>query len=210
MQKTISVQFLSDWHISQGTGDGYKSDSIIVRDADGFPCIPGRALKGALREGAQRIGQCRKDLKEAENFFFGTRNFSLDTNNAGIVRVSTAHLPPVFAESIKGLEKREELLGDLVILRSQTAINDDGLAQSGSLRTIECALMGLELFAQIEVHTSEIEDSWVEQYFSAVCLAVKSIGGGRSRGLGRCRLTLLDTPAGKLPGTNDFLRGRGK
>jgi hypothetical protein len=41
-----------------------------------------------------------------------------------------------------------------------------------------------------------LEDSWLKQYLAAAAAMVKSIGGHRSRGLGRCRITLGEAPAG--------------
>lgn len=52
MKLHIKINFLSDYMISSGMGDGFLSDSMLVRDSNGIIYIPGRAVKGALREGA--------------------------------------------------------------------------------------------------------------------------------------------------------------
>ena len=62
MRSKLTVTFLSDWQISSGIGDGYLADSMLVRNDKGLPYIPGRALKGALREGAWILSKSgRKD-----------------------------------------------------------------------------------------------------------------------------------------------------
>ena len=211
MQKTLEVTFLSDWHISSGLGDGYRADSVLVRDGDGFPFIPGRALKGALREGARRLGQCRADLKAAENRYFGTRHDDVDSNESGRIRVSSAH----FSEAMKKLvrddfpEKRQ-IIDDVTVIRSQTALTDEGVARTSSLRSIECGIVGTTLYASLDIPSCDgVEDKWAEQYFAAVCAAVKSIGGNRSRGLGRCRIRIVGNTAAVLPEENSFFREGG-
>lgn len=45
-------------------GDGFLSDSMLVRDSNGIIYIPGRAVKGALREGATFLNKLnRSDIK---------------------------------------------------------------------------------------------------------------------------------------------------
>ena len=192
METSITITFLSDWHISSGLGDGYRADAVLVRDADGFPYIPGRAVKGALREGARRLGLCRVDLARAENFFWGTRQDSVDSNESGRLRVSAAKLPEVLREQCAfDLPDRATIINDLTIIRSQTALTDKGVAKATSLRFIECGIAGLELTAQLSVAApKELTDEWLSQYFAAVCAAVKSIGGNRSRGFGLCCVAL--------------------
>ncbi len=191
----IRITFLSDWQISTGLGDSYRADAVLVRDADGFPYVPGRALKGALREGARRLGQCRDDLRQAEYFFWGSRSDAPDANVSGRLRVSAATLPASLKQQVKDLPEARALLDDLTILHRQTAVTPEGTARTGSLRSTECAIAGLELEAELTVPPCpQADDAWLRNYFAAVCAAVKSIGGKRSRGLGQCVLSLDAAP----------------
>ena len=191
----IRVTFLSDWHISSGLGDSYRADAVLMRDADGFPYIPGRALKGALREGARRLGQCREDLRKAEFFFWGSRSDDPDANISGRLRVSAATLPASLKQQLAGLPDAKILQDDLTILHWQTALAPEGIVQPGSLRTTECAIAGLELEAELTAFPSpQTDENWVRSYFAAVCAAVKSIGGKRSRGFGQCKVSVDRAP----------------
>lgn len=53
MRKEFILTFLSDWHIASGLGNAAIADSVLHKDINGLPCISGRAVKGALREGAR-------------------------------------------------------------------------------------------------------------------------------------------------------------
>ena len=44
------VTFLDYWHLSSGLTSGSKLDSTVVKDKDGLPFIPGKTIKGLLRE----------------------------------------------------------------------------------------------------------------------------------------------------------------
>ncbi|MBQ7584938.1 MAG: hypothetical protein IJU40_01650 [Desulfovibrionaceae bacterium] len=211
MHKTLKLTFLSDWHVSAGVGDGFLADSVLIRDNDGFPFVSGRAMKGALRDASRRVGLCREDLHKAEVFFFGNNDQSLSTRDPGLVRISSAQVSPLLKAQLNGCANKEELIADLTLLRKQTALNDAGTAQTNSLRAIECGIQGIELFASLEVEPCpQIEEAWLEQYFAAVCAAVKNVGGNCSRGMGRCHLVIEGYKAQiKLPTNNTYLASLG-
>ncbi|MDO5537585.1 MAG: RAMP superfamily CRISPR-associated protein, partial [Desulfovibrionaceae bacterium] len=153
MHAALSVTFLSDWLIASGLGDGVLADAVLVRDHDGLPWIPGRALKGALREGAHRLAQARPDLKRAENLFWGTRNTELDTNRSGLLRVSAARLPDSLRQALREAapEEREALVRDLTVIRRQTALDERGNTIDHSLRASECGMAGLTFTAELDL-----------------------------------------------------------
>lgn len=201
MIKNITIKFLSSWHIGSGLGDGYRTDAKLVRNSFGLPFIPGRVLKGALREGAKRLSSCRDDLKRAEIVIFGTRDDEVKTNQSGIISISCGEvsdeLTNVFLQETPSI--RELLVRDMLTLRTQTALTEDKLTKKGSLRNIECGIPGLEFNAEISLSDSEnlyeqigkgCNKEWIEAYFKAVLASVKSIGGDRSRGLGKCEVLI--------------------
>ncbi|MBQ7607139.1 MAG: hypothetical protein IJU76_04130 [Desulfovibrionaceae bacterium] len=217
MNMTLDLMFLSDWHISQGIGDGFRADAVLVRDADGFPYVPGRALKGAMREGASRLGLCRDDLQRAEDYFFGTRFDTLESNKQGRIRLSQAKLPQSFKVALDYVESaqdirladKETFINDLTILRSQTALTPEGLTKKGSLRTTECGIPGIPFEASLTIDAQGIPESWLAAYMASVCRAVRSIGGNRSRGFGRCTLSIRSIPFTGLPKT-PFSQAKGE
>lgn len=207
MRTQIKVTFLSDWHISSGIGDGHLSDALLIRDSNGLPYIPGRALKGALREGARRLSLCpdRKDLQEAERYLWGSPSHSEESNFAGVLRLSAGRLPEALYDALHYAEKhggkKEALIRDLTISRQQTALDSNGMVVKHSLRSIECGMAGLAFTATLDMcdnvqsnsdaHSfAKLDEAWLQDYFSAVCAATRSIGAHRSRGLGRCQISL--------------------
>ena len=199
MRSKYTITFLSDWQISSGLGDGFLADSQLCRDAAGFLYIPGRAVKGALREGAHRLGMARPDLALCETIFFGSRSKGEGFNKSGVLTVSSAYLPKDLLVALEGISsaERAQFLRDLTVLRAQTAL-ENGTVKNASLRTTECGIAGTSFEGTVEFSAYLFEASgyacpaedWLTQYMHAVCAATKSMGSGRSRGLGTCRITL--------------------
>ena len=210
MQLCLDLQFLSDWHVSSGLGGGYRTDAELNRDSDGLPFISGRALKGALREGARCLGLCRQDLREAEFFFWGSRSLSEESNQSGRIRVSSAHFPDSVCELLRSCTDLEEIIQDLTIQRQQTAVDDKGIVVPHSLRSIECGMAGITLEARLDILEPLNSEAWSRAYFIAVCAAVRSVGGHRSRGLGRCRLSVRGAESHVVipPQPGDGIRSR--
>lgn len=201
-EMTIEIHFLSDWHTGSGFGDGAISDAILNRDADGLPYIPGRAIKGALREGAWRLGLCRHDLAGHVDWLWGASSQSLSGNQPGRLRVGMGELPQDMRTWLLSLnrDEREIFVRDLTILRAQTSLDEDRRVVAHSLRSMECGIPGVIFLASLTVDAPELDAAWLNGYLQAVCAAVKSIGAGRSRGLGRARFRILENHADvKLP-----------
>ena len=191
MHKTLNVTFLSDWQVSSGIGDGHWADSMLARDGDGLPYIPGRALKGALREGAHRLGLCRADLAEAEAALWGTRAAPGSPTSPGLLQVSPGILAGGIREAIlSSPPDRDAFVRDLTCRRVQTALDDDRQVIDRTLRKLECGIAGLQFTAGLDIAIGKESEAWIGAYLRAVCAAVKSMGGNRSRGLGLCRVTI--------------------
>jgi CRISPR-associated protein Csx10 len=211
MDSNISITFVSDWLVGSGLGDGHLADACLVRDSNGLLFLPGRAIKGALREAAHRLGYCREDLKKAETDIFGghcqpqkAEEAAASFNRPGILRVGNGRLPENIERLLlaeKDLEKRRRFVSDLTVRRTQTAIDEGGVAKEGSLRTIECGLSGLTFMAGLSLDAASmgLEEEWLKTYLAALCAMVKGLGGHRARGLGYCRVVSEYSPPSDLP-----------
>lgn len=194
----LTVTFISDWHVGSGMGDGAIADSILTRDADGLPYIPGRAIKGALRESAWRLGLCRPDLAGLVDPMFGTSSTEKSSNESGRISAGSACLPLALRKWLLCCDPsaRSSFVGDMTILRMQTAL-DNRQVVPHSLRSIECGIPGLEFESSVTVNSGE---KWIEEYMHNLCAGIKSIGGDRARGLGECRVKIKGMPERiKLP-----------
>lgn len=187
-EAALRIDFASAWHVGSGLGDGQVADAILVRDHDGLPFLPGRAIKGALREGAWRLGQCRPDLRTAEDFLWGSRSVGVDSNWPGRLAVSPAELPPELRQELLSHTPpiREDFVRDMTCLQSQTALTPRRTVLKHSLRTLECGIPGIRFEAVMQVDAPGAYFDWLRLYFQAVCAAVKSMGAHRARGLGAC------------------------
>ena len=47
------VTFLDYWHLGSGLSAGSKLDSTIIKDENGLPYVPGKTIKGLIREMAE-------------------------------------------------------------------------------------------------------------------------------------------------------------
>lgn len=204
MHKKLVIRFLSAWQVGSGLGDGYLADSQVSRDHDGLPWLPGRAIKGALREAAWRLANCRDDLKLAENLFFGGRNrqgADEISRVQGLMLISPGYLRQSVRQAYcsLGAAERADLVQDMLCRRVQTALDEGRRVVNGSLRTLECGMPGLEFEAGIDLAlTDGITEDWALAYLAALCAGVKSMGGNRSRGLGRCQFILDGTGSGPV------------
>ncbi len=58
---TARLTFTSDWHIGVGAGRAGSLDRLVVRDADGLPCVPAKTLTGLWRDGCEQVAEALGD-----------------------------------------------------------------------------------------------------------------------------------------------------
>ena len=73
------IRFLSQWHCGSGLAAGADVDSLVVKDKNNLPYVPGKTIKGLVREAAEDILQFRGTDKAKLADLFGN---SKDRNNA--------------------------------------------------------------------------------------------------------------------------------
>lgn len=201
-ETTLRITFISEWHIGSGFGSGAVADAVINRDVHGIPWIPGSAIKGALREASWRLALCdEKNLKWLTEFFFGKQSQSIDINRPGRVFAGDGHLAPDLYDYLLEMDslQRKECVEDMTVIRQQTELDRDKIVVPQSLRAIECGIPGLTFLASFEASLDPDWEPWFSGYLRAICACVKSVGGYRSRGLGRCHISPVDS--GKEPVT---------
>jgi len=199
MQHVIRIHFLSDWCIT-GPGSRHEiADRTILRDADGLPMIPGRTVKGMLREGGRLL--CLSPLGDRrlyERLFGGEdtteEGITVPTGTPGAVQVGTARIDPAIRRAIAEIpdeQERRRCLEDLTLIRFQTAL-EDGTVKPQTLRSTECAIPGLSFTATVSLAgPARLEDenaAWT--FLKQACAMIRAMGVGRNRGLGRVRFHL--------------------
>lgn len=183
------IDFFSSWHCGSGLSAGADVDALVVRDRDGLPYVPGKTVKGLVREAVEDFLAFRKEDTRIVADLFGNAE---DRNNLpqgeegkmkqGILFFSNAELLPEQKQIILD-EQLKPFLFDSV---AATRIAEDGIAMPHSLRRIQVVLP-CTLYGQI-LDVPEENKILLQQ---AVKL-IKRMGLARNRGLGRCSFTIME------------------
>lgn len=176
----IKVHFFSPWHCGSGLSAGADVDSLVIKDIYGLPFIPGKTIKGLIREAVEDYVSLKRidiDLIEA----FGKEVSTDDFAPSGKLFFTNAELSLKESQSIISNHVEEYLYNNKVA----TAIDkNSGSTQEHSLRTIETTVP-CDLYATI-LHVDEPLAEIIEPAIGFI----KRMGTGRNRGLGRCKFTI--------------------
>lgn len=52
---TYRLKFYSEWHCGSGLGAGADVDALVIKDAHQLPFVPGKTIKGLLREAVETV-----------------------------------------------------------------------------------------------------------------------------------------------------------
>lgn len=194
MQLSYKVEFFSDWHCGSGLAAGADSDAIVIKDKDGLPFIPGRTIKGLLREAVEDILSFKGEALEPLVHTFGNssehnnKTLSMQDSYGGMEKGCMFFSNAELSEKEKATIVSEKLQPYLYRTISSARIDANGLAQKYSLRTIEtctpCTLYGT-------IHNVPNEDGFIRLLTNGLHF-IKRVGLDRNRGLGRCEITIIE------------------
>lgn len=167
------IEFFSNWHCGSGLAAGADVDALVIKDGDGLPFVPGRTIKGLLRDAATELGYPEEGIVK----IFGKAGER--DNQTGCAFFSNV----VLSESESKEIIRGQLAPHLYQTFASTAIDDNGIAEDNSLRRVEtvvpCTLYG----------TIDGIDSTDETMLIHAMKYIKRMGTGRNRGYGRCKIS---------------------
>lgn len=185
------IKFLDEWMCSSGLGAGAETDSEVIKDKNGLPYIPGKTLKGILKDACIEIVEFDNEQflnQQQINYIFGAE-FKPKTNEDQEDRVSEAgnafFSNAELSESEKDEIIKNELQEFLYHNVASTRIDNNGIAVDKSLRVREVCIP-ITLFGEIQIE---------KQYHSALENAMKwtrQLGTNRNRGLGRCIIEKIE------------------
>lgn len=173
------LEFFSYWHCGSGLAKGADVDQLVVKDEYGLPFVPGKTIKGLVREAAENINALSSKGYNTDSIFGKCDN---DGSSQGLSFFSNAEFP----ESDKLTIINEKLKMYLFSTVSSTAIGDDGIAKEHSLRKTEVALPCILTGYVLNVPEDGIE--LIKNSFRFI----KRLGENRNRGLGRCEFTIIE------------------
>lgn len=189
MSYQLKIDIQSYWHPGTGSGRGSDVDAVTHRDRDGLPLLPGKTLKGILRDAVSRWEQFTKTVNTpslAEQLFGAGAD--ADEKWLGSVRVSDA----VLADDIRDylLEDKNLVTGLYRSIHATAIEHDTGTAVNKSLRGIE-VVVPLTLYATLDEvpNASHKVANWQKTIEQSLGL-IQAVGAHRTRGLGRAVVTL--------------------
>lgn len=165
MTVKYEIKFLDYWHLSSGLSAGAKHDSLVVKDTDGLPFVPGKTFKGLVREMAE--------LLEKDGFVktcFGAEGVEM-----GACYFGNATVTEEIKEQIVSNTLQDNLYDEI----ASTQI-EDGMAVDNSLREIE-VVIPISLHGEV----NDVPTEYVSDLKKSLQM-IKRMGLNRNRGLGRC------------------------
>lgn len=204
MMKTYRLCLIlkSDTTLGRGEGVAGLVDAEVEHDQYGLPYLRGRTLKGLLaEEGANLLfslnssGSDQEWEKEA-HFLFGRPGSTLEDDAS--MHVGNARLPADLRAAVKAdiASKRytpNEVLESLTAIRRQTAMDESGVPDPGSLRSSRVILRETPLEAPL--YFADPPEDEALALLAACARALRRVGVGRNRGRGRVEARLC-TPEG--------------
>lgn len=176
------IQFFSDWHCGSGLAAGAEVDALVIKDKNGLPFVPGKTIKGLIREAYESISYFRNANNETDIITLFGENQGPESTTQGIVFFSNAELPESIAQQIIATEGLKQYMFRNI---ASTAIDPNGIAKDHSLRHIQ-TVIACELHGTIQ----NIPQDTIPLMSDALKY-IKRLGLNRNRGLGRCQFSIV-------------------
>ncbi|MEZ5940638.1 MAG: RAMP superfamily CRISPR-associated protein [Planctomycetaceae bacterium] len=202
---SLSIHFLSDWHVGEGAGRPGSVDRIVRRHpADDLPYIPAKTIIGMWRDACEHVatGLDEKSVPFAEpqpgtwqalvNAIFGDqanqRVQHFDRLRSAALKVRPARFPAALRRQ---LTKSVMLKSALTFVKPGVKLDPrTGQAADNCLRFEELVRGGATLETSIELDCDEAQRDAMLALLWAGAQSVERLGGKRRRGLGRCSWNL--------------------
>jgi CRISPR/Cas system CSM-associated protein Csm3 (group 7 of RAMP superfamily) len=185
------IEFHTYWHCGSGLAAGADLDSLVVKDSNSLPYVPGKTIKGLIKEAVVEIRgfQDKKidaEFKDCFGYFDGKEIDSTtqddktieDNMQRGKVFFTNAELSCQEQKAIVDNKAQSFLYTSI----ASTALDENGVAKEHSLRTMQVTVP-CTLFGEI----LDIPDEMYSEIKNALGY-IKRLGQNRNRGLGRCTI----------------------
>ncbi len=185
---TYQIEFSTYWHTGSGLSGGVDANLAVIKDEHELPFIPGRTMKGLLREAAEMLNELNTDLVSkdfiATVFGIGEDQSTNGEYRAGQCFFSNAMLSKYLTDHLQSHPEKGKMLFTTI---ASTAINEKGIAKNQTLRQLEVTIP-LSLYATIE---SFPDDQEMVKQLNYCFQWIKKMGTNRTRGLGRCAFSQI-------------------
>lgn len=175
-----TIEFYSKWHCGSGLSAGADVDALVVKDKDYMPYVPGKTIKGLVREAVENLLQFTETTEAKAKLI--VKAFGEEGKTTGCAHFDNAKLDGDEYETIVKANAAQFLYNKV----TTTAISDEGTAQEHSLRSIE-TVVPCTLYGEITGVPEELAGDIVRSFG-----LIKRIGHKRTRGLGRCDIRPIE------------------
>lgn len=192
---TLTIEFKGFWLTGTGGAQGRRADIELHRDRWGCPALPMTAVKGLLRETAQRLakaGAANWDDGKINRLFGFKKNrddqqdpLAKDDWQGALAFEGEARLPLEARQWFKSEDAVRQQLSRFI---SSTKIDDNGTAEDKTLRRIEAAVP-LTLSGTVTWIGTGKEGDWIT-LIDAACAATVAFGKLKGVGFGRAIASL--------------------
>mgnify|MGYP001806336764 CR=1 FL=1 len=200
----LRFQIYGWWHAGSGASLGGVADAAVLRSPEGLPWLPGRSVRGLVREAlaeAEDLGHravpagftrwlCGDDFaaSDSEDEAVTELRRRRFVTQAGHGVFDSAELPDDWRRWARS-PGSAAMIAEMFEILSSTAIAD-GAAQRHSLRSIEVAVP-MTLTAGLHLRSSPIPPPGeVGAALAAALPLLRGLGAGRHRGLGRVQASV--------------------
>ena len=193
MNIQYTLTFFSEWHCGSGLAAGADVDALVVKNSAGMPYVPGKTIKGLVREAVETLLALRNETDACRALFveaFGNAadsdwdmlgHLTADKMRRGAAFFSNAEL----SASLQRELAAEGLESYLFRAVASTALDEEGIALDHSLRRMQ-TVIPCELTGSI----TDVPCELVPVLTDALRL-IKRLGQNRNRGLGRCEFKVI-------------------
>lgn len=190
--KYIEIKLKSDLCASSGYAFAGIIDSDICYDEYGIPYIPGRRIKGCMKEAAESTLHSLPDIQKSLEQIFGRRGqrdaSSLYVENAYIkdYEAIRRELAGAFQKNeYENIVTTQSVLEQFTHVQAQTKINASGTAEENSLRFTRVVNQYSPLDQKELVFYARITyEAPFDETIEKIVKATRNIGLKRNRGLG--------------------------
>jgi len=180
MKINYKIELLTDWHVGSGLDSGADADTLVLKDENNLPYIPGKTVKGLLRDSLNEIKEVKKLTESEIDVLFGEEAEKYDLERKKIY-FSNVELSETEKLEIITNKLSSHLYKNIASTKIE---KKTGVAAQNSLRTMEVCIP-LSLVGSIE---TEIENA--KDIFETAFKWTRNLGVNRNRGLGRCKFSI--------------------
>lgn len=196
----VEVKLLSPLQLGSGKADVIL-DSEAVHDRYGLPYFPGKRFKGLLYESAIEMAEISNGSwfsKEEVDALFGHGNSDMVAMRIDNLTLNDYEKKQeqwkYLQTSFPGLFYKDALWESYTSVRYQTAIDENGIADEGSLHNLRVVDAGLKFTGSICL----LQDvPKAQEILKKALMNLRYAGAKRNRGCGHIRCRLVDVSKGK-------------